>query len=152
MKKNSVVIVVAVFVAIAAFFGGMQYGKAQVSQRGAGTFAGQGQGGRAGVGMGANRAGGGFTNGVVLSMDDKSVTLKLPTGGSKIILLSDTTQVVKSVDGTKADIKTGVNLAVTGTANTDGSVTAQNIQIRPAPITPVITPGQTPVVPATPAK
>lgn len=124
-------VVVAVLVAIATFFCGIKYDQSQnAGQKGGGNYA-QGQGRNGG--MSGNRAkGGGFTTGEVLSMDDKSVTLKLQNGGSKIVLLSDKTQVMKSIEGSKADLKTGENLMVTGVANADGSVTAENIQIRPA--------------------
>jgi len=134
MKKNSIVITVAVVVAIAAFFGGMKYGESQSSaQKTGANYGQQGQGGRFGAGTNGNRQkGGNFTVGEILSMDDKSVTLKLQNGGSKIVLLSDKTQIMKSVEGSKTDLKNGLNLMIIGATNSDGSVTADTIQIRPA--------------------
>lgn len=134
MKNNKVVtvVVVGVLLMAVAFFGGMKYSQSQVvGQKGEGIYT--GQQGKFGGGMNGNRAkGANVVTGEILSMDDESVTLKLVSGGSKIVLLSDKTQVVKSVEGSKADLKQGLNLVITGAANADGSVTAENIQIRPA--------------------
>lgn len=157
MKKLvPVIIAVAVVVGGGAFFGGMKYAE---SKSPAGRFAqggnlpadlqnlspeerqqrlqelgANGGGFRGGMGMGGQRAaGGGFTAGEIISKDDKSVTVKLQDGGSKIIFLSDSTEITKSAAGTLSDLEVGKNISVTGTANSDGSVTAQNIQLRPTP-------------------
>lgn len=148
-KKNiAIVAALAVVVAGGAFYGGMTYAKGKTpSGRAAGAnfqnltpeqrqqF--MQNGGIPGGGMrgGAN---GGFVGGEIISKDDKSVTVKLTNGGSKIIFLSDSTTVGKTTDGTKDDLVVGKQVTVGGTANSDGSVTAQNIQIRP-----ILTTGQT---------
>jgi hypothetical protein len=64
-------------------------------------------------------------------MDDKSITVKEQDASTKIIILSDTTTFSKSADGSKGDLKTGITVAAFGTPNSDGSVTAQNVQINP---------------------
>lgn len=69
-------------------------------------------------------------SGEVLSKDDKTVTVKLYPSGSKIIFLSDKTKVMKSVEGTLADLNIGMNIMVTGTSTTDGNFTVETIQIR----------------------
>lgn len=66
-----------------------------------------------------------------ISSDDKSITVKLQDGSSKIVLLTDTTSISKSTEGSKSDLKTGEKVAVFGTENSDGSVTAQNVQLNP---------------------
>jgi hypothetical protein len=126
------------------FYGGMIYGKQQASQAGNGRLAeangARGQGffaGAAGAGPGgtAGRLGngaGGFSNGEIVSKDATSATLKLADGGSKIVLFSSSTRIGKTTDGTMEDLTAGTNVMVNGTANQDGSITASNIQIRPA--------------------
>lgn len=148
-KIIPVVIAVVVVVGGGAFFGGMKYAESK-SPRGGFAQAdfqnlqnlspeerqqriqqlGANAGGFRG-GSGGNRSGGGFTAGEIISKDDKSVTVKLQDGGSKIIFLSDSTEITKSAKGTLGDLEVGENVSINGTANSDGSVTAQSIQLRP---------------------
>ncbi len=88
------------------------------------------QGGR----MGGMNRGGGFASGEIISSDDKSITIKLQDGGSKVIYLTDTTPVMKSTSVAKSDLATGITVTVNGTSNADGSIAAQSVQIRPAGI------------------
>jgi hypothetical protein len=83
--------------------------------------------------MNINGMRGGFrpSVGEVLSVDDKSVTIKMQDGSTKIVLLSTATTYSKSNSGTKSDMTTGTTIAVFGTENSDGSLTAQNVQLNP---------------------
>ena len=80
---------------------------------------------------GRNGFGGGATMGQIISKDATSITVSIPTGGSKIILLDSSTPINKQTAGTLADLTVGTEVSVTGTTNTDGSITAQSVQIRP---------------------
>ena len=112
----------------------------QVFQSGAlqgGIGAPDGAGGPGGTGTNGQRNGGlrgfgGGTIGQVLSKDANSITVKLPDGSTKIVFFSGTTTIDKTAQGTSTDLKTGETVAVNGSANSDGSITAQRITVRPA--------------------
>ncbi len=131
MKKQHIItLVIAVVTAVAGFFGGIKYQQTKipaVAGRGAGQFA----GGAGAQNRGGNRGGAGFVGGSILSKDQNSITVKDQTGGSKIILLSNKTSVGKTTTTTPDDLLIGENVIVNGSPNTDGSITATNIQIRP---------------------
>ena len=73
--------------------------------------------------------------------DSKSVTVKIinndpisnntNTSGSKIIFFDASTAITKTAVGSASDLALGTQVTVAGTANSDGSVTAKSIQIRP---------------------
>lgn len=84
--------------------------------------------GGAGAAGGANRAG--VTTGDIIAKDSKSVTVKMRDGSTKIVFFAASTTIVKSVDGTADDLVVGKSIVAMGSANADGSVTAQNIQVR----------------------
>jgi Domain of unknown function (DUF5666) len=135
MKQN--IIIVAVVTLLigggAGFFGGVAFQKnqrPQFTQSGNGNF-----GGRTGNGTanGANRVrnGGGAVAGEIIASDASSITVKIADGSSKIVLMTGTTNINKATEGAKSDLTVGARVAIFGTTNTDGSVTAQNIQLNP---------------------
>jgi len=77
-----------------------------------------------------NRQGGSFVTGEIIAKDDKSITIKLTSGGSKIVLLSNTTQIGQFTAATINDLLVGKTVMVSGSVNNDGSVTAQMVQLR----------------------
>jgi len=136
MNKQIVKIIVGLIVIGGlAFYGGMKYGQGQsasTATTGTRNFTG-------GPGGGRGTRGGGFIGGQIIARDNQSITVALrgnasstsQGSGSKIIFYSTTTAVTKSVTGTANDLQIGGEINVTGTPNSDGSVTAQSIQIRP---------------------
>ncbi|KKT45818.1 MAG: hypothetical protein UW37_C0040G0007 [Candidatus Gottesmanbacteria bacterium GW2011_GWA2_44_17] len=135
MKNNILIIIVVVALVVGAggFFAGMKYQESKSptgrfgSPRGeAGNFQGVRNGNFEQRAQGLRPV-----NGEIISSDDKSITVKLQDGSSKIVLLNDTTTFSKSAEGSKSDLKTGEKVAVFGTENSDGSVTAQSVQLNP---------------------
>jgi hypothetical protein len=82
---------------------------------------------------GGGRTGaGGIAAGQILSADATSITLKLPNGNTQIVLIGGSTQIMKTATGTVSDLSAGKDVVVTGSTNSDGSITAQSVQVRPA--------------------
>jgi len=77
------------------------------------------------------------TMGEIISADDSSITITTPDGGSKIILVSDSTIINKAAQGSKTDLTTGSKVSITGDSNTDGSITSKSININSDTITPI---------------
>ena len=71
------------------------------------------------------------TSGEILNVDDKSITVKMDDGSSKIVLISDSTSINQSTSASKTDLKIGVKVSVIGDQNTDGSVTGKTINLNP---------------------
>lgn len=132
-KNIAIVAVIVILVGAGSFYAGMQYASSQ--RKGLANVPGDFQGQRAG-----NRQNGGqnngFASGEVISKDDKSITIKLRDGGSKIIFISEKTIIGKMSTGTISDVAQGANITIMGTANTDGSLTAQTVQLRDGSIMP----------------
>ena len=129
-------IIVAVIFGGTGFYGGMQYANNTAASQKSSRFGGAGSGNFAGMRGGQGRMGGansngGFVTGQITAVNGSSLTVQSRDGSSKIILYSGSTTVGKSVNGSASDLSTGENVMINGTANSDGSVTAQNIQIRP---------------------
>ena len=129
-SKNSLIItiVVAIVCLGAGFFAGMKYQESKLPQ-----FARnlpndfQGRMDRSGQRTGAT----GFRPviGEIISIDDKSITVKLSDDSSKIILITDSSEINKTESSSFNDLKEGENITAFGQENSDGSITAQNIQI-----------------------
>ncbi len=139
MKKIIPIVLGFIIVAGGAFYAGMRYDQSKnaSARQARGQQFGGGAGARGGVrGAGAN---GGFVSGDILSKDDTSITVALRDGGSKIVFLSGTTQVMKTGTGSLQDLTIGEQVTVMGSANADGSVNAESVQIRPMEQKPVAT-------------
>ncbi len=137
-----------VIVGGAGFFGGLKYQQHKTqSAKGSLTRGQFFSTGGMGTGTRARGAGsfGGFVTGKIISMDDKSITVQAmaPNGanatgananssntGSRIIYYSASSQISKSSTGAPSDLSVGKSVTITGSSNSDGSITAQSIQIR----------------------
>ncbi len=138
MKNNTVVIaLVALLVGGGAgFFGGVQYQKnqrQQTDQGGGNHQAMRGASGQPGQNGGRfGGRGGSGAAGDILSVDSNSITVKLSDGSSKIVVLTGSTAINKAASASASDLTVGERVAAFGTTNSDGSITATNVQINPA--------------------
>ncbi len=141
MKTNIIFAVILTLLVAGAggFYGGMKYQQTKAPQtigfmaNGAAvggrmfrTF--NGEAGAGGAGVRAN-----FATGQILSSDGKIVTVKTQDGGSKIVFLTDATQIQKMDKATTSDLANEKYVTITGTSNSDGSLTAATIQLRDTP-------------------
>jgi hypothetical protein len=124
-KKTLYIIFAVVILAVAggSFYGGMAYKASQTPQRpstsgfrNSGRFA----------------TGNSFVSGNIIAKDNQSITVKDRSGSSRIIFYSATTEVGKFVTGALNDIQVGQTVMASGKTNSDGSISATSIQIRPA--------------------
>lgn len=127
-----------IVVAGASFYGGMKYVESTSSRT---LSPGVSGGFQSRTGMGVNRASrgsanGGFTSGEIIAKDATNLTIKLVDGGSKIVFYTGTTPVTKTIGGTPEDVAVGKTVLITGKSNPDGSINAEQIQLRPLPTQP----------------
>lgn len=136
-----ITIILVILVGAAAFFGGMKYQQSRI----------QGLRNQFGTGRGFGRFGqnsnngGSAVRGQISSVDNNSLTITLSDGSSKVVIVGDNTSIFKSDPGSKGDLTSGQTVMVFGTANSDGTLTAQNIQLNPmfrGMATPSATPTQ----------
>ena len=106
---------------------------AGLAQGARGGFAAGNCGGGMMRGGGAN---GGLLSGTVEAKSATSLTLNTRDGSSHVVLITPATSVSKSVNGTLGDVSVGTTVIVSGTTNSDGSVSATLLQLRPATQTP----------------
>ncbi len=141
MKNNSllVTIMVAVIIGAVGFFAGVQYQKSQSpsfsAAAGGRDTSIQGRGGRfqgrRGSKTNGNAANRGAIIGKIINSDNNSITVQLRDGSSKIAVLSNNTTYETTSKASQSDLKNGDTVAVIGTTNSDGSITANSVQINP---------------------
>lgn len=68
--------------------------------------------------------------GEIIKKDNDSIVVKLLDGSTKIVFLTEKTSLTKSTNATVEDLKEKETVFVIGQENSDGSITAENIQIR----------------------
>lgn len=134
--NNKILIAIAVtalLVGTGGFFAGMQYQKtkrpsvgdfqAMREQFRSGNLPSSGLGARFQQGQGRP------VSGEIISKDEKSITVKLSDGSSRIIFVGDETKISESTPSAKDKLTEGLQVFVTGSENSDGSMTATSIQI-----------------------
>ncbi|HUC01865.1 MAG TPA: DUF5666 domain-containing protein [Candidatus Paceibacterota bacterium] len=134
MKKYKTHIIWAI-IAIIALCGGYFWGRSSATAaRGAGFAGAFNASSTRTFARGGAAAGGGtaLTVGQVTAMDSSSITLQLANGNSEVVFYSTSTAISEPTTVPASALKVGTTVMVTGAANSDGSVTAQNIQVRPA--------------------
>jgi len=138
-NKNLILTIIAIIVVGAgSFYGGMKYQQGRAGADFASRFGGRNSGNFA-INRQDTRNGGPNGNasnfrpvvGQVLSIDNNTVTVKMQDGSSKIVILSDSTTYSQNASASESDVKVGDNIAATGTSNSDGSLTAENVQLNP---------------------
>lgn len=141
--------VLTIILAGLSFFFGIKYSEyrspdnsrfsgGQQARAGYGAFGSSenGNGGQKGVATGRNLfrgmggANGGMTAGEISNIENGMLTLKTPDGGSKLIIMSSSTKVMQMSEIKQDAMKDSMPVFIIGKKNTDGSITAETVQIR----------------------
>ena len=135
MKRNTILVIgIIILVSLGAgFYGGVLYQKSKNPITARNGFVRNGQ--ESNVTAGGTR-GGGNNNfrpvaGEIIASDEKSITVKLNDGSSKIVFLADNTNITKADNAIAQDLKVGEKVSVFGTQNSDGTVSATDISLNP---------------------
>lgn len=127
MKSNVLLVAIMVIVVGAGgFFAGVKYQQSQQPSRI--DFQAM-RGVRQGVSGIQRPAGSETVRGEIISQDEESITVKLPDESSKIVLISENTEINKATEATVEDLETGAQVMVFGQMNSDGSISASQIQL-----------------------
>src|SRR6266404_7657982 len=99
MNKITTIIIGIVLIG-ASFFSGVKYAQSKTPIRG--NFTTFGSGSQRGTRGNPNV--GGVINGDIIAKDNSSITIKMRDGSTKIIFVSDSTNVMKFVQGNLSDL------------------------------------------------
>jgi len=142
MKQQALIVpaVVGIVALAGGFLGGMKYQQSKtpfMMNQQFGAFQGgmgmMGKNIQGGNGQRIRMGGNGMQaiRGEVIDQDDKSITVKMPDGSSKVILFTGSTTFSKATTATNTDVKKGDAIVIFGSTNTDGSVAANTVQLNP---------------------
>jgi len=92
--------------------------------------------GRTGANPSAGKNNSGFVMGEITAVNGNDITVKSPTGNEQNIILAEGVKISKLSDAQPSDLAQGVDVMATGTKKTNGSITAQLIQIGSADAMP----------------
>jgi len=124
--KNTMVIALVLVACGLGFFTGMKY--QQTKQPSRADFQ-EMRNMRQGTPGFQRPAGSGTVRGEIIDKEEASITVKLPDESSKIVLISENTTINKATEGSIDDLETGEQVMVFGQTNSDGSLSATNIQL-----------------------
>ncbi|MFZ3074158.1 MAG: DUF5666 domain-containing protein [Minisyncoccales bacterium] len=125
-KSIPITIIAAIIFGAAGFYGGMLYGTSKSSSNSAAA------GNRpAGMQNGNASSTGSIVYGQIISVDSSSMTVKTGDSGSKIVFFSATSKISKNIDTQTSDLAAGQTVMASGTANSDGSISAKTVEINP---------------------
>lgn len=123
--KNTIVIILILVAGGVGFLTGVKYQQSKQPPR-PDFQAMRGMKGASGL---QRPAGSEAVRGEIIDKDEESITVKLPDDSSKIVLVSENTTVNKATEGSMEDLETGKQVMIFGQTNSDGSVSATNIQL-----------------------
>ncbi|MDD4382977.1 MAG: DUF5666 domain-containing protein [Candidatus Shapirobacteria bacterium] len=128
-------IIISLVTLVIGFAGGYIYQKNKTpsfARNGQSQMAGGNPSNRSGNGTGgmpSQRISSKETVGEITTVDNSSITVKTPDGGSKIIMISDSTTINQATKVDKTNLKDGSQVSISGDQNTDGTVTGKIINI-----------------------
>lgn len=128
--KNIIIVVLVISFAAVGFFTGMKYQQRKLPSRA--DFQAR-IGTRQGFPGGQRPAGAEIVRGEIIGRDKESITVKLPDESSKIVLISENTAINKATEGSIDDLETGQQVMIFGQTNSDGSISATQIQLNFGP-------------------
>ena len=126
MENNLLVIIaVAAIVGAAGFLVGMKYQQTKTPLRA--DFQ-RMRGARPEL-PGGPSSGAEMIRGEIIDQDEEGITVKLADESTKIVLISEGTKINKATEGTTEDLQSGEAVMIVGRENSDGSVSASQIQL-----------------------
>lgn len=122
MKKLIITIILLIVTGAVSFYSGIKYQEGKQRSFFRGRFGGQGQ-------LPNTRQGLRPIRGEIIEISDDSFTVKLPDNSTKIVFFNNDTNINKAEKGKKEDLKKGEQVMVLGKENSDGTITASDIQL-----------------------
>ena len=131
--NNKIIALISVVVVIftgVGFLGGMYFQKSRIPANFSRFNPGGTPDNRTNGAMRGNQGPSGFrpTTGQVISIDGNSLKVKTSDGSNKIVILSDSTKINMTSEGSATDLVKDLEITIFGTES-NGTITAQNINI-----------------------
>ena len=121
--KNNIVILIAVLCLASGFGGGYFFKNYQVEKMRP-NFGNQ-INDRQRNGLGPQTGFGGMVTGEIIAQDEKTITVKIQDGSTKMVIFGDSTMYSKTQTAEKSELSVGNQVRIFGTVNSNGSITAR---------------------------